>query len=439
MKNIFKYFNITYLALFLIIIWDPLRTYILPEKGSGYIVLLFVLLSLTKEIFNKSILRNAIKAPYIFWLIWIIYALVNTFYINSYMAELAPATFTFSMFLPLFVLLVIANERYDILELTNLFIWAFFFRIMLSLIFDSFDVVRDIVARFGEAFNANNIAFGALFLIVCIGFKKYLTKKINIINYIQIVLALYTIVLTASRKVAIALAIMIIGLIYVERSSEMIKRYVKYMIFALIASFGFIYTLNYTALGQRLIDVYYRTLYASQLETMFDNRLGQYLLGIDLFKMYPINGIGLNNFKYVGNSPVVAHSEYIVQFAECGLIGVFIWLLFYGTIIRRLFETRTISIAHQKISEYFLFFILAMFFLMTGAWVYNMAMYWVVLGLLIKFTEESRYFFSETPRGKPQRIFNNKEGDCIPLTPAPHSSPPLMAGYSAGKFHKPGL
>jgi hypothetical protein len=392
-NNILQYFKISYIALFLIIIWEPLRTYIFPEKGSGYIIFFFTAASLAKEIFNNSFRQHLFKTPYLFWGIWIIYALVNTFYINSYMSELAPATFTFSVFLPLFILLVIANERYDILELTNLFIWAFFFRIILSLMFDSFDVGRDIVARFGEVFNANNISFGALFLIVCIGLKKFLTNKLNVINYIQIILALYTIALTASRKTAIALAIMIVGLIFVARSSEMIKRYAKYIIFGLIVSFGFIYTLNYTALGQRLIDAYYRTLYASQLETMFDNRLGQYLLGIDLFKMYPINGVGLNNFKYVGHYHVVAHSEYIVQFAECGLIGVFIWLLFYGTIIRRLFETRTISIAHKKISEYFLFFILAMFFLMTGTWVYDMAMYWVVLGLLIKFTEESRYFF----------------------------------------------
>jgi len=76
---------------------------------------------------------------------------------------------------------------------------------------------------------------------------------------------------------------------------------------------------------------------------------------------------------------------------------VFIWLLFYGTIIRRLFETRTILIAHQKISEYFLFFILAMFFLMTGTWVYDMVMCWVMLGLIIKYTEEVKMDSASSP------------------------------------------
>ena len=31
---------------------------------------------------------------------------------------------------------------------------------------------------------------------------------------------------------------------------------------------------------------------------------------------------------------------------------------------------------------------------------------------------------SETPRGKPRGILKSKEGNCIPLAPAPHSSPP---------------
>jgi hypothetical protein len=39
---------------------------------------------------------------------------------------------------------------------------------------------------------------------------------------------------------------------------------------------------------------------------------------------------------------------------------------------------------------------------------------------------------SEAPCDKPQGILNNKEGDCIPLTPAPQNTTPLMAWYSAG-------
>jgi len=148
----------------------------ISRKGSGYIILVFVTVSLTKEIFSKSFWQHLFKTPYLLWSLWIIYALVNTFYINSYMAELTPNTFKFSVFLPLFVLLVIANERYDILELTNLFIGAFFTRICLSLIFDDFNIQHD-VARFGEYFNANEIAIGALFLIVLIGFNKIMSQK----------------------------------------------------------------------------------------------------------------------------------------------------------------------------------------------------------------------------------------------------------------------
>jgi len=392
MHNIFKYFKISYIALFLIIIWDPLRVYVFPEKGSGYIILVFVTVSLTKEIFSKSFWQHLFKTPYLLWSLWIIYALVNTFYINSYMAELTPNTFKFSVFLPLFVLLVIANERYDILELTNLFIGAFFTRICLSLIFDDFNIQHD-VARFGEYFNANEIAIGALFLIVLIGFNKIMSQKISIINYIQILLALYTMALTASRTALISLAILTLGYVYINKTENITKRYAKYIAALAILIAAAIYILNNTGVGERMISAYYDTIYAARPEYMFDNRLGQYLLGIDLFKMQPINGIGLKNFMYVGNYPAVAHSEYIVQFAECGLIGVSLWLLFYGVLIRNLFNVRKVSIYHQKLAN-IPFFYLGYVFLMTGTWVYNMAIYWVMLGLLIKFTEESRNFLN---------------------------------------------
>ena len=342
MKKVLKYFNPTYAALFLIIIWEPLRTYIFTDKGSGYIVLFFVVLSIAKEIFRKSLWRHLFKAPYLFWLIWIIYALVNTFYINTYMAELAPATFIFSLFLPLYIMLVIANERYNISELTNLFIWAFFFRIILSLLFDSFDA-RYIVVRLGETFNANNIAIGGVCLIVCVGFKKYLTNKINVINYVQVIVALYIIGLTASRSAAITLAISIICLIYIERSKNLLKRYVSYSIFALIVSVIFSYMLIYTGIGQRIVDIYESTMYAHRIETMLDNRMWHYTLGIELFKSNPLTGIGLTNFMLFHPHKVMAHSEYVVQLAECGIIGIIIWISFFGTIIYNLFKVHNMT------------------------------------------------------------------------------------------------
>ncbi len=42
---------------------------------------------------------------------------------------------------------------------------------------------------------------------------------------------------------------------------------------------------------------------------------------------------------------------------------------------------------HKKIIEYLLVLIFAFMFLMSTTWIYDMTIFWVLLGLIIKFTE----------------------------------------------------
>jgi hypothetical protein len=386
MGHFLKYIKIPYLTLGLIIIWDPLRTYFFPISGYGYILLFFVSLGVLYEMRFKSFWKNLIKIPYFIWLVWIFYSLINTFFIHSYNSGASKATFIFFMFQPLFVILIISNNRYNYNLLINLFIWAFFIRVLLSLFFDAFTIMgRDEAERLGEEFNANAIAFGALFLIVCIGFKKIFLQQLSFINYLQLIVGLWTIGATSSRKTLIALTILVLGYIYINRSKDKFKRYLKYAFAIAFLLFAFLYVLNNSAIGHRFIISYYKTVDASSPEKMFDGRMGQYIQGTTQFKHSPINGVGLNNFGNVGPVNVTAHSEFIVQFAECGIIGVIIWFLFYRKLLLKLFKIKKLSLDHKKTSEYLIFFLFSMFFLMVGAWVYNMAIYWIPMGLLIKF------------------------------------------------------
>ena len=291
-----------------------------------------------------------------------------------------------------------ANSNYNIVQINNVFIWAFFFRILLSLIFDTFDFRTDEnIGRLGETFNPNLISHGALFLISCIGLKKVLTDKLSIINYFQFFLAVYTIFLAASRSTAISLVILFTGIIFIviSTSKSMLTRYVILLMIALFLP-ATVYILNNTGVGVRLVDAYYSTIYAPSQEAMFDNRLWQYIHGLDLFKENPILGIGLNNFINTGRIHIVAHSEYIVQLAECGLIGFFLWLIFYKTIVVRLIKVRSMSSEHRNISNYFITFIVSMLFLMSSTPFYSKEEFWVILALIIKYTETSMSFIDNT-------------------------------------------
>jgi len=379
---------ITYFALFVIINWGALHSYVLVSSGSGYIILFITLFAVLNELKYSSFISNILKKPYVYLFLWIVYSLVNTFYINTYQANTSALSFVFSVVLPFFVILIISNKRYDFLELINLFILAFFLRIILSLVFDSFtDNTTDDVLRLGDNYNANEIAFGAYFLVVLIGLKNLVTNRLTKISYLQIGLALLTIGLTSSRKTFLAVGIILIGYIYLNRSSNIVKRYFKYFIslsFILFVSVTFIANTN---VGKRISGGYTRTIEAESTETMFDSRMGQYVLAIDVVKEDPITGIGLYNFAYLLRDGRTAHSEYIVQFVECGIIGVILIFLFYRSLFLGLLTKRHNNIKDRRISEFFIFFLLSALFIMLGSWMYNRDIYWVIIGLLIKYIE----------------------------------------------------
>lgn len=381
-----KYIKISYITLFIIIIWDALHAYILPFSGSGYILLCLVLVGVSNEMRYKNFWKNLNSEPYKYWFIWIIYTLINTFYITGYYSDISKSTFIFLVFQSFFVLLLISNKRYPILHLINLFMWAFFVRILFSLFFDSFTSLgNDETLRLGEEFNANQIALGGLFLIILIGVKKLFTNKLSSVNYIQFVFALYIIAITSSRSAAIAAIFVILSYIYVYRSKNLLKRYFKYFIVIILVFLSSIYTLNNTPIGARFVESFHKTINADSPEVMFDSRMGQYLQGINQFKNNPINGVGLHNFSAVGPVEVTAHSEYIVLFAESGIIGVLIAFIFYRHIFVSIRKRKKNNVIDKRICEYFIFVMMTMLFVMTSTWVYIMSIFWIPIGIIIKY------------------------------------------------------
>jgi hypothetical protein len=387
------YFNPTFIALFLIIIWDALKNYLsLSEPIIQLAVFLPVISIGILYNLNMQFRRTMFSRPAAIWLIWIIYGLINTFLIIGYHSttEQNPLVFISSIIIAyLFFLLVIVCKS-STKELINVLIFSYSFRLMLSFIFDTFESSgREYVARLGSDFNANIIAIGALFLASIILLKKISFGSLNKIDYPISVAALLTIFLTASRKTFIALIVLIIGFIYVTRSRYLIKNVLWGSLAFIILFFGIMWSLENTAVGERLVSAYEKTTAAKEQEQMFDNRMGFFIDGWTIFKENPINGIGLRNFPYVNGTTHVLHTEYMVQLTECGLIGAFLFLLFYGHILKKLLLIRSKIEPYKKIAEAYLVLLFVMFFLFLGAWKYNIPIMWVLIALAVRFIKET--------------------------------------------------
>lgn len=385
--------NFTYIALFFLIIWDALKVYLSLSSPLAQTVILVPIVFLgVIDNFNKNLLKNIYSPPCSIWFIWIIYVLINTFVFTGFHhhRDQNPFVFISAIFISYLLMLFIVNKRSNINELLNVLIWAYFARLLLSFIFD-YSAVKgsDIVSRFGIDFNANAVAYGALSIIILILIKKIRTKKnINLLYFLLIAFSVYTIMITASKKTFVALIIVSLGYMFISKSNDFIKNTIKYIAFSGLIVGGIIFTLYNTSIGERMLHSYTKTEQAKNPERMFDGRMAQYILGWNEFIEHPINGIGLTNFIHETGHSQPLHSEYLVQFAECGLIGISIFIIFYGYIIKKLFYYRRKYLFIKKSAEIHLLSILILFILSFGGLIYSIPMMWVLIALSIRFIKE---------------------------------------------------
>lgn len=390
MNPLKRYINPTFIAIFIIIIWDALKTYLELNAPiiQAAILLPAILLGILDNL-NRKFWKTVFSPPAIFWLLWIIYALINTFLFVGYYSSTeysSPLVFVSSIFVSFLLLLFIIVCKSDTEDLINVLIFAFFCRLMLSIIFDTIAPSGvDYIQRFGKDFNSNIIGIGALFLVILILLKKISYETLNILDYPMVLLALATAFLTASRKTYVALLVLAAGFLYIVRSRSLAKNMLLAAIAAFILFSSITWTLKNTAVGERFVYAYEKTLYAREVEKMFDHRAGYFINGWAIFKEHPINGIGLRNYPYFNKSSLVLHTEYMVQLTECGLIGVLLFSLFYFHIVKYLLLIRRKTEHFKKTAETHFVSLLVMFFLFLGVWIYNMPMMWVLIALAVRF------------------------------------------------------
>ncbi|MFQ3238490.1 MAG: O-antigen ligase [Olleya marilimosa] len=386
----------TNFMIFFIIIWDTLKFYLgLDAAIYQFLILLPVLfLGLTDNISSPLFWKTISSRPGSVWLIWIIFALLNTFFITGFFHPNSQSPFVFisAIVITFLFFIVIISKKYSTKSLIIVMQLAFAVRLIISFIFDSSSIQgSDTVARFGSEFNSNAIAFGALFYIILMIIKKIQFNKTHIIEYAFAIVSIATILLTASKKNFLTLVFVILSYLVIKRSKNVIKNIILgFISFGLVAILGF-WTLNNTGIGTRILHTFEKSANAESTDKMFDHRMSYYINGWEFFKENPINGIGLINFPYRNNSTHVLHTEYMVQLTENGIIGTSLFILFYGYIIKHLLKIRISACINQRrTAEVYLLGILVMFILFFGSWIYNNPLMWVLIALAVRFIRQSK-------------------------------------------------
>ena len=189
--------------------------------------------------------------------------------------------------------------------------------------------------------SSSSLVFKLIFLVYVINYSKSFYSKL-VLKVLELA-ALFSIILLQSRLGVISILAIYFLYFVLMKSSR------KRMVFSiLISCLFFIYFDNNDF--QKKIEKDYTFQYLSNDESI-NQRLSFYEASISLFKEKPLAGNGLGSWKYKSiqdkisknNSilvPYYTHNDFLQILMETGLIGLFIYLTFFGLFVKNIFNNR---------------------------------------------------------------------------------------------------
>ncbi len=379
---------INYIYLALAILWEPIQRGFLHIDGKGRIMfLLTILVFLANIVLDKRFFKKQVfSKPAVFWGLWIIYSTINLQF-HGYYGELSFMYFFVGILFKPFVVMILAAKETQrnpekVFKLFTI-VFTLFALLSVTVLGGVHETHEDRLT--GELGNT-----GPLNTIYVIFFAAllFVHKKIKWRTLIPLMLFAFAVISMAATRKAFGAAV-IIALTFVL---SQIKFSAKNIILALVLSAGFYlggnYALENTALGERFeegmeVGQDKNTTNIEALRFLGD-RVFFYVKGWDVFNDNLLTGIGLKNFMHKNHGPLLIHSEYMVQLAECGIIGTLLFLLFYFWIGKNLIRTWRRNIHQSRPALWILAggFGVVLFINFT-AWTYEFEQYFAAFGVMI--------------------------------------------------------
>lgn len=234
-------------------------------------------------------------------------------------------------------------------------------------------------------------------MIACSGLwiasVSYYLKKISRKRFFEYaaIFMVATFIVATRKAFAAQLAIIFFTMLAVndiKKSSTVFK-----MIFACIALYLCVtLVLDYTYLGERFRSTDYADSALKRNYNPNDNwflnlvgdRCFYYVIGWDMFLDNPINGIGINNFRYLSGTDYRFHTEYMVHICEGGIIGA---TLFFSFLLTCLYKLYTLWSKYKYKNEALVCLGLMVYILFISllSWMHDLPHYFVVLGIMLAF------------------------------------------------------
>lgn len=401
MDSFRSYITLPYFYLALVILWIPISL-ITGIDGMGRIKIATTIVLVGYLLFKKrSYLSNFFSERCVVILaVLIIYMIANYLILYELPHNPAPHERLFkvlTLIYPFMILLVVYTE---IIEgrsgkVINVILCSYYAWILLLVVYMGRAVT--IMERMTlEGIDSND--FGLVSSLVI--FMLYLRIRYFNMNptkgIMLAILPLVLIIFTSSRT-AMGCVCIVVALIMIDYLHNLnFINFAKILLSLAIIFGGFLYVQENTNLGKRIAYTTsqtenYRGLKTHTVLDKMGDRGVFYYYGYKAWKEEPVFGIGLGNFKTRNIfGGLVCHSEYMVQLCECGIIGIFLYLLYLFMLWRRI---RYFPFSGIFLRKRVLYGALIMVLLVdTFFWSYDRLYIFILYGLIIGFTSNKLHY-----------------------------------------------
>jgi len=328
------------------------------------IICMFILLLYMKKI--KLYSGNKIVFAYF---MFAIFSLMSSFWAKDFNMAMLKSFQLVSISINIFIIFnIIKNYHID-----NYFIYGVLIGSFFNYLF-AFELVPSPVEIYlvdrlqGTVGNPN--ALSVVMIISIFLSIVYLTKekeKSNIFlyyyQYINIILALYLIIMSVSRKgIVFGFALVFLQILM---SMKDVKSFLRFASMSAIGIFVFMNFINLDDLWALYDKIIYRFDVLGEGLAHTDSRAGStgirlYLaeIGLELFENHPLVGVGINNFRAYSPGGLYSHNNYVELLAGVGLIGTMTFYSIYVFIFQKILRVYKTDI--KFIFTFFLIVLLGM-------------------------------------------------------------------------------
>lgn len=380
------------LAVIFRVIWPPLQVWYIHADGAGMISF-YILLAAFLVNFSE-IKSTAWSKPLTIYAILAVYMMLNGLLMGS--AEMYPkggdwiiVTHLLTPIMSMMIIATCASKSFD--KTVKWMAYGLTIYCLLCLRNSAMDDEE----RLNAEINANEIALSA-----SIGYGLYLLLYIRQaistkLAFLAIIPA-YIIILTGSRMGLAMIAILSFGMSAMKFDFKNAANIFRALTLTGILVAISIYILNNTVIGERMMgtttdhkELIFET---GTILDYYGDRGLQYYFSWPVFLEHPIFGIGFHQWQKYNPTEHVCHSEYMVQYVECGVVAFVLFCTFWFKLLKSSYAFRRNSNDLQKKSiTCLLIMLLAIIYSNSVLWSYNMICVFTVYALAFAYPKYSLY------------------------------------------------